>query len=707
MLVSLGAYVSGGKVNVGARHAAGGNAHRPGPGSTVVDVALPTWLVLATRWTDASVFMWRPGAAIDTSSHLRFLDRAGEPIESVRAAEVFVDHDVYLPNIPRGTQRIEIAGTAPAEGRAVRFFPAARPLTWLLDPFGLRAEHESTSAPQTTPRAFRRKWKSVAGRAEGRPYRDWSARYVGDFAMVRPAEATGPIAFVLADADGSATAVGTARLAAAFAEQTDGEWRLFIPVASVQSFAVPEAVTADGRVRRVETGMTGFAASVNTVLEVIDTDHVVLLRPGILPIRDAVAMLRDCFAGEPDVRFAYTDEERVDGNGRLRQGLFKPAFSPRLLEAADYVGDIAVYRRRDILAAGGLSDAAENPFHDLMLRVTRSLDDGSIRHIPRVSCRSARPAGVAAAAQPAHRAAVAETRERLPSVTIVIPTRDRADLLSVALDTLIERTDYPDFEIVIVDNGSIEPATFALFDRLREERPGSLVVRDDGDFNFSRLVNTGIASSHGEMICLLNNDVEVVEPDWLAVMVTAAAPATVGIVGARLLFPTGRVQHAGVIVGLFGGCAHWFCDSVGEMAGSWDRLHFPQNMSAVTGACLLLKRNCLDAVGALNETDLAIEYNDIDLCLRARRAGFEVVWTPRATLVHHESASRAGAVSPQMHDVRQREREYMQRCWNLADFEDPYYSPNLARNSVTAQLAWPPRDRRPRSSQLPIATRRE
>lgn len=705
MLVPLRACVSGGKVNVAGRDAAGGNAYRPGPGSTVVDVVLPTWLVLATRWTDASAFMWRPGAAINTSSLLRFVDGAGEPIESVRAAEVLVDHDVYLPSIPCGTQRIEIVGTAPAEGRVVRFFPAARPLTWLLDPFGLRAKQGNASPPQTSPRAFRQKWKRVAGRAGGRPYRDWSARFVGDFATVRPAEATGPIAFVLADPDGSATAAETARLAAAFAEQTDGEWRLVVPVSSSQTPAILQSVAKETRVQHIVTDRTGFAATVNAALEAMEADRVVLLRPGILPTRDAVAMLRDCFAGEPDVRFAYTDEERVDGKGRLRQGLFKPAFSPRLLAAADYIGDIAVYRRRDILAAGGLSDAAENPFHDLMLRVTRSLDDGSIRHIPRVACRSARPAGVAAAARPARWAA--ETRKRRPSVTIVIPTRDRADLLSVALDTLIERTDHPDFEIVIVDNGSIEPATFALFERLREERPGSIVVRDDGDFNFSRLVNAGIAASHGEMICLLNNDIEIVERGWLTEMAAAAAPAAVGIVGARLLFPTGRVQHAGVIVGSFGGCAHWFSGSVGELAGPWDRLLFPQNMSAVTGACLLVKRNCLDAVGALNETDLAIEYNDIDLCLRARRAGFEVVWTPRATLVHHESASRAGPVSPQMRAVRQRERDYMQRCWNLADFEDPYYSPNFARNSVTAQLAWPPRDRRPRSSRLPTMPRAE
>lgn len=692
-------------MDVASKDTAGSSTQRPRVAPPAAEAALPAWLGIATRWTDAEAFMWRPGAAINTASFLRFLDEAGEAIESVRASEVHVDHGVYLPTIPRGTRRIEITGTAPAEGRAVRFFPASKVLVWQFDPFGLRARAVGASSSESAPRAFRRKWKTVAGRGEGRLYREWSARFVGDFATVRPAAATGPITFVLADRDGTATPTETTRLAAALTGQTDREWRLVVPVTSSQTPAIPQPIAKDTRVQHVVTDRTGFAATVNAAIAAIDSDLVALLRPGIVPTRDAVAMLRDCFADEPDVRFAYTDEERVDHRGRLRQGLFKPAFSPRLLSAADYIGDIAVYRRRDILAAGGVSEAAASPLHDLMLRVTGSLDEVSIRHIPRVACRSARPASAVEAGRREEFTTTVETLKRLPSISIVIPTRDRADLLSRALDTLIERTDYPDFEIVIVDNGSIEPATFALFERLRDRRPGSIVVRDDGDFNFSRLANAGIAASRGEMICLLNNDVEIIEPGWLAEMAAEAARATVGIVGARLLFPSGCMQHAGVIVGLYGGCAHWFSGAVGEKAGPWDRLLFPQNMSAVTGACLLVKRHCLDAVGSLNEADLAIEYNDIDLCLRARRAGFEVVWTPRATLVHHESASRSGAVSPEMHAKLQRERDFMHRYWDTAVFEDPNYSPNLARNSFTAQLAWPPRDRKPRSSRIPAMPR--
>ena len=605
-----------------------GSAIGPNAAPPVVGAALPAWLGIATRWADTPAFMWRPGAAITGSSFLRFLGEAVEEIDVVRASEVLVDHGVYLPTLPRGTQRIEITGTVPVEGRAVRFFPVARPLVWLLDPFGLRTNASGASPSENAPRLFRRRWKAVAGRPEGALYRAWSTRFVGDFATVRPASTTGPITFVLADRHGIATSEVTARLAAALAAQTDQEWRLVVPVGSGPIPVAPQPVPGDGRWQHVVTGATGFAATVNAALGAIDGDHVVLLRPGVLPTRDAVAMLRDCFADEPDVRFAYTDEERIDAKGTLRQGVFKPAFSPRLLEACDYVGDIAVYRRSDILAAGGIDDAAANPFHELMLRVTGPLDEALIRHIPRVACRSARPAGASAAARTVPAGTRTQARERFPSVTIIVPTRDRADLLSVALDSLIDRTDYPDFEIVVVDNGSAEPAALALLAQLGERRPGSRVIRDDGGFNFSRLVNAGIAAARGEMVCLLNNDVEIVERGWLTEMVGAAAPATVGIVGARLLFPSGRMQHAGIVIGLTGGCTHWFSGSSGETAGPWDRLLFPQNVSAVTGACLLLKRQCLETIGVLNENDLAVEYNDVDLCLRARRAGFEVVWTP-------------------------------------------------------------------------------
>lgn len=672
-----------------------GSAILPEAASPVA-AALPAWLGIATRWADTPVFLWRPGAEIPGSSLLRFVDDAGALIDTARASELLVDRGVFLPTVPRGTRRIEIIGTAPAEGPAVRFFPASRPLVRLLDPFGLRARTDA-SPPESARRLFRQRWKTVARRPEGALYRAWSARFVGDFATVRPSAATGPINFVLADRQQAATPRESALLADALAAQTDQEWRLVIPVASGQYPAVPKPAASDRRWQHIVTGATGFAATVNAALAAIDSDHVVLLRPGVLPTPDAVAILRDCFTDEPDVRFAYTDEERLDSRGTPQQGLFKPAFSPRLLEACDYVGDIAVYRRADILSAGGLDDAAAEPFHELMTRVTGSLHEASIRHIPRVACRSARPAGAAAIARSAP-ARTTPTRTRLPRVSIVMPTRDRADLLKVALDSLIDRTDYPDFEIVAVDNGSAEPAALALLAQLGERRPGSRVIRDDAVFNFSRLANAGIAAARGEMICLLNNDVEIIERGWLAEMVDAAAPPTVGIVGARLLFPSGRIQHAGIVVGLSGGCTHWFSGAPGERAGPWDRLLFPQNVSAVTGACLLVKRQCLETVGVLNDTDLAVEYNDVDLCLRTRRAGFEVVWTPRATLIHHESASRAGTASPEATARLERERDYMRRRWDIYGFEDPYYNPNLARDSLTAQLAFPPRERKPRSS---------
>ncbi|OYW37586.1 MAG: hypothetical protein B7Z45_05430 [Azorhizobium sp. 12-66-6] len=342
---------------------------------------------------------------------------------------------------------------------------------------------------------------------------------------------------------------------------------------------------------------------------------------------------------------------RDAGRGRRaarRRLLFKPAFNRHLLRAVDYFGDLVALRTAHARAIGGARAYLPLAWrYDLLLRAAGALPPEAIRHIPRVAFgrrgaggwtgfASADQAREAARALEDATGAPVEIRADLklrphyrlpdvpPLVSFVIPTRDRADLMGMALRSLIAHTAYRNFEIVIVDNGSVEPETFALFAEIQAAWPRTIVVRDDGGFNYPRICNAGVDVASGELICLLNNDIEVVDPGWLHEMVSLAALPGTGIVGAKLLFPDRTLQHAGVIAGLFRYAAHWFSHGAEDMAGHLGRLQARNNLSAVTGACLMISRACWDQIGPLDAERFAEDCNDIDLCLRARAGGFEL-----------------------------------------------------------------------------------
>ena len=206
------------------------------------------------------------------------------------------------------------------------------------------------------------------------------------------------------------------------------------------------------------------------------------------------------------------------------------------------------------------------------------------------------------------------------------------------VDDLFSRTDYPSFEIVISDNGSTDSAVLAFYEAKQSER--FRVDRVVEPFNFSRMCNRGARMARGELLLFLNNDIEVIEPGWLDEMVECLSFAQTGIVGARLLYPDGSLQHAGVIVGLGEAAGHWYVAEKADEPGPMGRLAVRQTIGAVTGACMLVTRTCFDALDGFDEVAFPIAYNDVDLCMRARQAGFRTVWTPFATLTHHESLSR-------------------------------------------------------------------
>ncbi|MGH9242652.1 MAG: glycosyltransferase family 2 protein, partial [Vicinamibacterales bacterium] len=278
-----------------------------------------------------------------------------------------------------------------------------------------------------------------------------------------------------------------------------------------------------------------------------------------------------------------------------------------------------------------------------------------------------------------------------PHVTIIIPTRDRVSLLSRCVGSVTGRSTYPSFDIVIVDNGSTEPETSAYFEQLRSDARVS-ILRVDEPFNFSRLNNQAVAGARGEVICFLNNDTEVISADWLEEMVSRASQSQVGAVGAMLYYPNNRIQHAGVILGLGGVASHAFKGLGRTTGGDHARAALAQAMSAVTAACLVVRKGVFTEAGGFDET-LAIAYNDVDLCLRLRARGFENIWTPFAELYHYESVSRGDDVSSGRPGFLEESRLMYER-WGELLKADPYFNPNLSLQRTDFALSYPPRHTR-------------
>ena len=270
-----------------------------------------------------------------------------------------------------------------------------------------------------------------------------------------------------------------------------------------------------------------------------------------------------------------------------------------------------------------------------------------------------------------------------PRASIVIATRNRAELLAPCTEGILNRTGYPDIELVLVDNGSDDPAALALLDRLATD-PRTRVLRQPGPFNWAALNNAGVAASTGDVVVLLNNDTDVTHPEWLTELVTQALRPGVGAVGAKLLYPDGTIQHAGVVLGHDGHAIHMWRGTQGD--GYLDSLAVVREVAAVTGACMALPRAVYDAVGGC-ETGLPVTWNDVDLCLRVRARGLRILWTPHASLLHLEQASRGSDETPENLARFFREQAWMRTRWGGALTHDPFLNPQLLASTKALRLA--------------------
>jgi GT2 family glycosyltransferase len=438
----------------------------------------------------------------------------------------------------------------------------------------------------------------------------------------------------------------------------------------------------------------GFAAATGA--------FVLPLPPGVELRSNALLEFALALDTAPGARMIYADEDELAAGERANPR-FKPAWSPEVLATHDYMGDPVMVQTRAVRQAGGCrSGLGKDALYDLKLRLVAATGSSAVVHLAKLLAhRTARgdrdPAAAGAgrhrvieehlsrqgirgrvvqdARSPRPRVEYAVPRPP-PLVSIMMPTKDKASVLRRAVGTLLDVTQYRALELLVIDNGSHETETQDLF-RSWADDARVRVIESAGRFNFSALNNEAARHARGDILVLLNNDVEIIDPGWLDEMVGLACRPEIGCVGAKLYYPDGTIQHAGVITGPGGGAGHGHKLVKPGATGYLDRLVTVTNVSAVTAACLAVRAEVYREVGGFDEMSFAVAFNDVDFCLKVAAAGYRNVWTPFAELIHHESVSRGKDVTPEAARRFAGEVAALQQRWSVRLLRDPYYSPHL------------------------------
>lgn len=498
--------------------------------------------------------------------------------------------------------------------------------------------------------------------------------------------------------------------------QLYSNWELILVDDASQDKSHFEALSlyanSDSRIQSVYLEKNShISAATNAGMRQASGDYVVFLDHDDELAASALLEICTVINENLSVKIIYSDEDLVSEGGERITPHFKSDWNIELLRAHNYVTHLCCYEMTLLKSLGGMRLGYEGAQdYDLILRASAIVETKEIHHIPKilyhwrmVEGSTALSAGAKSYAAEAGLKALSDymrkidpcatvvhsSRENfytvnyslpdiLPKVSIVIPTRDGMEVLKPCIDSLLEKTGYPNYEVIILDNGSEKTETLSFLQKL-SKKSNFIVVRDDGEFNYSRINNVAVRHSDGELICMLNNDIEITHKDWLCEMVSIAIRKEVGGVGAKLLYPDGTIQHAGVILGLGGYAAHSHRGLGGDAPGYFCRPQVRQELSAVTGACLLIKRKIYDDVHGLDEA-FQVAYNDVDFCLRVQALGYQNIYTPFAELIHHESKTRGDDISVEKIKRFNKEKLLLSDRWGEQLKNDRFYNPNLTRD---------------------------
>ena len=467
----------------------------------------------------------------------------------------------------------------------------------------------------------------------------------------------------------------------------------------------------DERIKVVYRSQNGHISSAsNSALEIASGEYIALLDHDDLLAPHALAEVVKLLDRHPEADFIYTDEDKVDEQNVHQDPFFKPDWCPDSFLARMYTCHLGVYRRSLVTEVGNFRVGFEgSQDYDLVLRVTEKTD--KIFHVPNVlyhwRIHSESTAGEAEAKPYAANAAQKAIGEAIVRrgepgkvdthpvfagvytvrydikeyklVSIIIPTKDLADTLDVCLKSIFTKTTYPNYEVIVIDNGSTEAKTFNCFENWQQQQPDRFKYYTyDVPFNYSQINNYAVKKAEGDYLLFLNNDTEVITPDWIEAMVEQAQRESIGAVGSLLLYPDDTVQHAGVVLGIGGVAGHSHKNFPVAVPGYISQLISTNNYSAVTAACLMCRRDVFEEVGGF-ETKLAIAFNDVDFCLRIVERGYRNIYLPHVVLYHYESKSRGYENTPAKQARFAKEVSYMREKWQHICDNDPCYSPHLTK----------------------------
>lgn len=500
-------------------------------------------------------------------------------------------------------------------------------------------------------------------------------------------------------------------------DQTYSNWEICFSDGSGENSPLEEVLkkycAEDPRIKVTYPGtQLRISENTNEALKLVEGDYIVFMDHDDLLTPDAFYECVKAFNEHPETEFLYTDEDKIDMSGtEMFFPHFKPDYNPDLLNSNNYICHLVVVKKELQQRVGGLNgefDGAQD--YDFNLRCVENTEH--IYHIPKVlyhwrahkdstaenpeSKEYAFEAGIRAILAHYERTGVKgevfqsiwkgfyRTRlilEEKPLISIVIPNKDHTEDLDKCIQSIETKSSYPNLEYIIVENNSTEPETFAYYEKLQKENPRANVVFWEGKgFNYPEINNYGVTFAKGDYILLLNNDTEIINKECLEELVSFCMRKDVGAVGARLYYPDDTIQHAGVIIGLGGVAGHAFLDFNGKDPGYFGRIAMIHDLSACTAACLMVKKSVYEEVGGL-DPEFAVAFNDVDLCMKIRKAGYTIVYNPNAELYHYESKSRGYENSLTKTGRFGREIALFRERWEKElDAGDPYYSPNLTRS---------------------------
>jgi glycosyltransferase involved in cell wall biosynthesis len=475
-----------------------------------------------------------------------------------------------------------------------------------------------------------------------------------------------------------------------------------------------EYAVKDKRIKPIFREINGhISAASNSAIELSTGEWLALLDHDDELHEHALYHVVSAINKKPEAELIYSDEDKLDEQGHRIDPHFKSDWNLDLLYSQNYVSHLGVYKTDIINKIGGFRLGYEgSQDYDLLLRYSREIDHANIVHIPKVLYHWRMVAGSTALAsdeksyttdagikalqdhfnvlnkevtvqQGKHAniykvnwPSVNENKEE-PLVSLIMPTYNGYEITKQAINSIVDKSTYSNYEILLVDNNSDDESALAYFDEINNHEKIT-VLRYPHPFNYSAINNFAVKQAKGEIIGLINNDVEVITPEWLSEMVSHAQREDIGCVGAMLYFDNDTIQHAGVIIGIGGVGGHSHKYFKRDSHGYFSRLNIVQNLSAVTAACLLVKKSVFEQVNGLNEKDLTVAFNDVDFCLKVQAAGYRNLWTPYAELYHYESISRGVEDNPEKVARFNKEVDYMKDTWRTDKKPDPCYSPNLS-----------------------------